>query len=91
MQAEAPCPFSFTGQLQVAGMLSVIRNEGWALRSEFKGELEGLARSVAECGAILKIVDNTVVSFLVAGKSVLIYWQLPQAKEVYNLPSLLSV
>lgn len=68
MQAEAPCPFSFTGQLQVAGMLSVIRNEGWALRSELKGELEGLARSVAECGAILKVMDNAIVSFLVAGE-----------------------
>ncbi len=68
MQAEGPCPFSFTGRLQVAGMLSVIRNEGWALRSELKGELEGLARSVAECGAILKVMDNAIVSFLVAGE-----------------------
>lgn len=66
MQAEGPCPFSFTGQLQVAGMLNVIRNESWALGSELKGELECLARSVAECGAILKVVDNTIVSFLVA-------------------------
>ena len=65
---EEPCPFTFTGELHVSGILSVIRNESWAFRSELKGALDRLACAVAENGAILKVNDNTIVSFLTAGE-----------------------
>lgn len=63
MNPQEPCPFSFTGTLRVAGILTVLRKPNPTLPAGLKCSLRWLSDRIAQEGAILSIKDNTIISF----------------------------
>ncbi|MBP5959146.1 hypothetical protein ICA16_26055 [Pseudomonas anatoliensis] len=63
MHPEEPSPFSFTGTLRVAGILTVLRKPNPTLPAGLKSSLRWLSDRIAQEGALLSIQDNTIISF----------------------------
>ena len=64
---DTPCPFSFSGVLEVVGVLLVLRDENFEGMT-LKGSLDELVQSVALHGATAVIENNAMNSFIVQGR-----------------------
>jgi hypothetical protein len=62
MNPKDPCPFSFTGTLNIAGILTVLRKANPTLPEGLKTSLQWLSDRVSGEGALLSIKDNTIHS-----------------------------
>ncbi|MBV4472843.1 M29 family metallopeptidase [Pseudomonas botevensis] len=62
MNAQEPCPFSFTGTLKVAGILTVLRKHNSILPEGLRASLKWLSDRISIEGAFLSISDNTITS-----------------------------
>ncbi|MDR8368104.1 hypothetical protein [Pseudomonas sp. JL3] len=65
MNPQEPCPFSFTGTLKIAGILTVLRKPNPILPEGLKTSLRWLSDRISEEGALLSIKDNTITSLKV--------------------------
>ncbi|CAI8712218.1 3-oxoacyl-ACP synthase [Pseudomonas sp. IT-P100] len=62
MNPQEPCPFSFTGTLKIAGILTVLRKPNPTLPEGLKTSLNWLSNRISKEGAVLSIKDNTIIS-----------------------------
>lgn len=62
MHPQEPCPFSFSGTLKVAGILTVLRKPNSTLPEGLKTSLKWLSDRISEEDTFLSIEDNTVTS-----------------------------
>ncbi|AWM93283.1 hypothetical protein DJ564_22120 [Pseudomonas sp. 31-12] len=62
MNPQEPCPFSFTGTLKIAGILTVLRKPNPILPEGLKISLKWLSDRISNDGALLSIEDNTITS-----------------------------
>jgi hypothetical protein len=62
MNPKEPCPFSFTGTLKIAGILTVLRKSNPILPEGLKISLKWLSERISKDGAFLSIEDNTITS-----------------------------
>ncbi|MGL6243541.1 hypothetical protein [Pseudomonas sp.] len=62
MNPQEPCPFSFTGTLKIAGILTVLRKANPILPEGLKISLKWLSDRISEEGALLSVKDNTITS-----------------------------
>ena len=61
---DEPCPFHFSGEVVVSGILTVLRKPAFDPSGEMRQVLEELSTLVATHKGTLKIEDNQIVSFL---------------------------
>ncbi|OOL36557.1 hypothetical protein ACK3BE_09985 [Pseudomonas mandelii] len=65
MDPQELCPFSFSGTLKIAGILTVLRKPNPKLPEGLKTPLKWLSDQISKDGALLSIEDNTITSLQV--------------------------
>ena len=65
MNPQEPCPFSFSGTLKIAGILTVLRKPNPTLPEGLKTSLKWLSDRISEDGAFLSVDDNIITSLKV--------------------------
>ena len=65
MNPQEPCPFSFSGTLKIAGILTVLRKPNPTLPEGLKTSLKWLSDRISEDGAFLSVEDNIITSLKV--------------------------
>jgi hypothetical protein len=65
MNPQEPCPFSFTGTLKIAGILTVLRKPNPTLPDGLKISLKWLSDKISEEGAFLSVKNNNITSLKV--------------------------
>lgn len=65
MNPQESCPFSFSGTLKIAGILTVLRKPNPTLPEGLKISLKWLSDRVSEAGAFLSVEDNIITSLKV--------------------------
>lgn len=65
MNPQEPCPFSFSGTLKIAGILTVLRKPNPTLPEGLKTSLKWLSDRISEEGAFLSVEDNIITSLKV--------------------------
>jgi len=65
MNPQEPCPFSFSGTLKIAGILTVLRKPNPTLPVGLKTSLRWLSDRISEEGALLSVQDNIITSLKV--------------------------
>ena len=65
MNPQESCPFSFSGTLKIAGILTVLRKPNPTLPEGLKTSLKWLSDRISEEGAFLSVEDNIITSLKV--------------------------
>ncbi|MDI3355419.1 hypothetical protein MO767_13800 [Pseudomonas sp. UYIF39] len=65
MNPQESCPFSFSGTLKIAGILTVLRKPNPTLPEGLKTSLKWLSDRISEEGACLSVEDNIITSLKV--------------------------
>lgn len=65
MNPQEPCPFSFTGTLKIAGILTVLRKPNPTLPYGIKTSLKWLSDKISKEGAFLSVKNNNITSLIV--------------------------
>ncbi|KJZ34104.1 hypothetical protein [Pseudomonas fluorescens] len=65
MNPQEPCPFSFSGTLKIAGILTVLRKPNPTLPDGVKISLKWLSDKISEEGAFLSVKNNNITSLKV--------------------------
>ena len=62
MKPQEPCPFFFSGELNISGILTVLRKPNPMLPEDMKMKLQQLSDTLSENGGLLTVVENKVTS-----------------------------